>query len=229
MLRVLLIDDDQSLSDLLAQYFPQYDIEYHYASNASEGIRLLQANDFDVLILDIILPDLDGFSVCKKIRDLSDIPIIMLTGKNELVDKVVGFELGADDYLTKPFEPRELVLRIKSLSRRKEGALTKESALIFEELEIYPNTLDAQKKGHSLELSSMECRTLVFLAKNLDRVVSKDEISVHIKGFKDSPYSRSIDVLVSRLRAKLQRQNMDANLIKTVKGIGYKFTGTPAS
>lgn len=223
MIRILLIDDDDQLAVLLDEYFKRFELQLSSAVLPSVGLKQLAEGDFDLVILDIMLPEMDGFEVCKRIRQQSDIPIIMLTARGEVMDRVVGLELGADDYLPKPFEPRELVARIQSILKRSQRQATQNGQLHFGELQIDTDLRQASLAGKDLQLSSMEYQLLVYLASPTSKTRSRDEILNHLKGIETEIYSRAVDIAVSRLRQKLKPHD----LIKTVRGSGYVFIGKP--
>ena len=223
-MRALLIDDDQKLSELLKDYFGRYNIELLSALHPKKGMELMRSENPDVIILDVMLPDQDGFSVCKDIRKESDIPVIMLTARGDTTDKIVGLELGADDYLAKPFEPRELVARLQTIVRRGQNRTPKKS-IVVGELEIKMVEREAFLKGETLNLTSNEFELLSYFARHPGKKIDRDEIMNHLRGIDANFYSRSVDVLVSRLRQKLADDSKAPRYIKTVWGEGYIFLG----
>jgi len=225
MKTVLIIDDDRDLTGRLKQYFAQFSLELLCADTPSIGLKLLATTSVDLLLLDVMLPEVDGFSLCKQVRQESDIPIIMLTARGELTDKVLGLEIGADDYMAKPFEPRELVARIEVLLRRNHSTQIQESYLKFAGLEIQPAQHQALLNGQPLSLTGMEFRLLHLLAKNAGQVFNRDELLNELRGIDADVYSRSIDILLSRLRQKLQDDVNAPKYIKTLRNVGYCFIG----
>lgn len=223
-MRALIIDDDQKLSELLKAYFAQFSIEVIAAFHPRKGLELMRSENPDVIILDVMLPEMDGFAVCREIRKESDIPVIMLTARGDTTDKVVGLELGADDYLAKPFEPRELVARIQTIVRRSQNKTPKKSLLIHD-LEIKFNERAAYLAGETLNLTSNEFELLAYFARHPNKKIDRDEIMNHLKGIDSNFYSRSVDILVSRLRQKLGEDSKAPRFIKTVWGEGYIFLG----
>jgi len=227
MHRILLIDDDTRLASLLGQYFVQFGIELESASLPSQGLALLQQNTYDLVILDIMLPEMDGFEVCKTIRKHSDIPIIMLTARGEVMDRIVGLELGADDYLPKPFEPRELVARIQGILKRAQfktaGELKPGAVLAFDALRIDTGKRQVMLDDDTISLSAMEYQLLLLFASAPQKTFTRDELLNQLKGIDADVYTRSIDILVSRLRQKLK----PLDLIRTIRGQGYVFVGQP--
>lgn len=224
MLRALLIDDDEKLAPLLSEYCVKFDIEITPAHRPSAGFTLLDENDFDAVILDVMLPEMDGFEVCRTIRQSSTIPVIMLTARGEVTDRVVGLEIGADDYLPKPFDPRELVARIKAIAKRKQPATPASDQLAFEDLVIDQQQREVRVKGKVVELTTMEYQLLLLLAGSPGKDFSRDDILNQLKGTETELFSRSVDILVSRLRNKLK----PATPIKTVYGAGYAFVSKTA-
>ena len=221
-----MIEDDEELGQRLIQYLKKFDINATQALTPSEGFSRLEMLQPDLLLLDIMLPEMNGFEVCKKIRERSDIPIIMLTARGELSDKVLGFEFGADDYLDKPFEPRELVARINGLLRRHNNTLDSKQLVEqweFENLTINPKQHEVRLADEILELTGMEFKVLCLLAKTPGEVFSRDQLLNDLKGVDSEIYSRSIDILISRLRHKLGDSPKHTHFIKTVRNVGYVF------
>ncbi len=219
MLRALLIDDDEKLAPLLTEYCVKFDIEVTPAHKPSVGLKMLQEDTFDAVILDVMLPEMDGFEVCRTIRQRSTIPVIMLTARGEVTDRVVGLEIGADDYLPKPFDPRELVARLKAIAKRKQPVETPSRLLSFEDLVIDQQQREVRVKGRPVELTTMEYQLILLLAGSPGKDFSRDDILNQLKGTDTELFSRSVDILVSRLRHKLK----PATPIKTVYGAGYAF------
>ena len=227
MPRVLLIDDDEKLAGPLKAYFDRFDLELISATHPQAGLERLAQNDIDLIILDVMLPDQDGFETCRQIRKQSDIPIVMLTARGEVMDRVVGLELGADDYLPKPFEPRELVARIQNILKRARSAPEDKSVHLirFQDLEIDTNLQHVALSGKTVNLTTLEYQLLALLAENAGKSFSRDEILNRLKGIEADVFSRSVDILVSRLRQKLK----PTQYIKTVWGSGYSFIAPPPS
>jgi len=221
MPRVLLIDDDQRLAELLGRYFERANVELDNATTPSDGLAKLGNGNIDLVILDIMLPEMDGFEVCKVIRKTSDIPIIMLTARGDVMDRVVGLELGADDYLPKPFEPRELLARIHSILKRANHPPQAHTLLNFESLCIDTELRQVNLDGKTLELSTLEYQLLELLGQNPGKTFTRDEILNKLKGIDADIYTRSVDILVSRVRQKLK----PTEFIKTIRGSGYCFIG----
>ena len=221
MKKILLIDDDEKLTDLLKDYLSKYNFSSHSSDNPLNALNHLKNNSYDLIVLDIMLPEMDGLETLKEIRKTSSIPVIMLTARGETTDKIVGLELGADDYIAKPFEPRELVARMQSVFRRTDGSLNEDELISFKDLLINPMNRTVELSGKNIELTSTEFDILMLFAKNNGKVLSRDFLMQKTKGASWQYYDRSIDVMVSRLRNKLKQKNF--RLIKTVQSVGYIF------
>jgi DNA-binding response OmpR family regulator len=219
---VLLIDDDVKLCDLLKTYLSGHGFTLNVANNAKDGQRQLRSQDFDVVLLDIMLPDGDGLEVCKKIRMESAVPVIMLTARGADEDKIIGLELGADDYLAKPFNPRELVARMKAVLRRK-GAVSGLKAIEFEDFYLNTENQKLIVRGNEIELTSAEFRLLKVLASNPGKVFTRERLLDLVQGRDFDGVDRSIDVHISRLRTKIEPDPKNPRWIKTIWGSGYRF------
>ena len=226
MTRILLIDDDEKLGELLKAYFQRFDMQLDNAVLPSEGLMKIQRDKPDLVILDGMLPEQDGFDVCRTIRKTSSIPVVMLTARGDVTDRIVGLEIGADDYLSKPFEPRELVVRIQSVLRRSKAAEAEnDTTLRFGTLLVDTERRTAELDGNVLDLTTMEYQLLVLFASNPGRTFNRDEILNELRGIDAQLFSRSVDILVSRLRQKLGDTSRQPRFIKTVWGTGYAFVG----
>jgi two-component system, OmpR family, response regulator len=223
MHHILLIDDDAQLGPPLATYFQRFELSLTHAVKPSDGLQRLRNGHFDAAILDVMLPEMDGFALCRTIRKDSDIPIIMLTARGDVMDRVVGLEIGADDYLPKPFEPRELVARLQTVLRRRvqmapQGAGASDApALHFEGLTLDPARRSVTRQGQPLELTSTEFDLLHLLAREPGKVYSRDDILNHLRGHEAELFTRAVDIVVSRLRKKLE----PLDCIKTLRNAGY--------
>ena len=221
---VLLIDDDGKLGEVLTEYCAQFSIAIDPALTPSAGLKKLAQHPFDAVILDVMLPEMNGFDVCREIRKTSDIPIIMLTARGDVTDRVVGLEIGADDYLPKPFDPRELVARLLSnIKRHIASGIAVEntpSVMQYEGLSIHPIEREVRVANKAIELTTKEYDLLLLLAEQPSKAFNRDEILQELRGAENELFSRSVDILVSRLRAKLK----PITAIKTVHGAGYTFT-----
>ena len=220
MTKALLIDDDQKLGDLLKNYLKSYDIDLSAINDPRNAIDTINHLDPDLLILDVMMPHINGFELCKMIREESDTPIIILSARGESDDKVKGIDLGADDYLSKPFEARELVARIHSLLRRTQKDLAVRSDPIFE---VDQQRLEVSLNGNVLDLTTKEFELMDLFIKNPGVIFTRDEIIKEIKGIDAHLFSRSIDILISRLRHKIEDDPKEPKLIKTIWGKGYIF------
>ncbi len=225
MPRLLLIDDDEQLGPPLAAYFKRFEFELVHATRPSAGLALLREGGFDAAILDVMLPEMDGFELCRTIRKDSSLPIVMLTARGDVMDRVVGLELGADDYLPKPFEPRELLARIQTVLRRVAPAPAAARQLRFEGLLIDLDRHAVQRQGEAVELTGTEFELLAMLAAAPGKVFSRDDILEKLRGRSaEDIHSRAVDILVSRLRRKLE----PLDCIHTLRNAGYRFAGVRA-
>ena len=220
MIKALLIDDDQKLGDLLKNYLKTFDIDLSIVNDPREGITTINDLDPDLLILDVMMPHINGFDLCKKIREESNKPIIILSARGESDDKVKGIDLGADDYLSKPFEARELVARIHGLLRRLHKDSDNNPDQIFK---VDQQRLEVSLNGAILDLTTKEFELMDLFIKSPGVIFSRDEIIKEIKGIDAHLFSRSIDILISRLRHKIEDDPKDPQLIKTIWGKGYMF------
>lgn len=227
MTKVLLIDDDRKHSELMQAYFKRYGINLLCAHDSVEGFKKLAREEPDLLLLDVMLPGKDGFEICREVRKTSNIPIIMLTARGDVIDRVSGLELGADDYIGKPFEPRELVARVQATLRRSELTGSAVGKLSFEGLTIEPETRSVHVDGNSVELTSMEYELLLILARRHGRKLSRDAILSELRGIDAAILTRSVDIMISRLRQKLGDTVKPARFIQTIWGRGYSFIGIP--
>ncbi|MBQ2747793.1 MAG: response regulator transcription factor [Firmicutes bacterium] len=225
--KVLIIEDEKSISDIIKFNLKKEGFEVETAYDGQDGYMKAIAEDPDLILLDIMLPLMDGFQVCRKVRETSNVPILMLTAKEEEVDKVLGLELGADDYITKPFGMRELIARIKANIRRNElvDNAKDEPANVqdFGSLEIDMNRYEVRKNGQPLELTLREFELLKYLAERENRVFSREQLLEEVWGYEYYGDIRTVDVTVRRLREKLEDDSSDPKYIMTKRGIGYYF------
>ena len=220
MPRILLIDDDEHLAAPLTTYFARFGCTLDSAVRPSEGLAKLRAFTYDAAILDVMLPEMDGFELCREIRKESDIPIVMLTARGEVMDRVVGLELGADDYVPKPFEPRELVARVQTILRRQRSApaaAPDTQHRVFDGLAIDLDRRQVLRHGERVELTGTEFELLALLAGEPGKVFSRDDILNRLRGHEAELYTRAVDIVVSRLRKKLE----PLDCIKTLRNAGY--------
>ena len=222
--KILVVDDDNNISELLKVYFTNEGYEVKTASDGVEGISYFKMYEPDIVLLDIMLPKKDGWQVCREIREMSSKPIIMITAKGEVFDKVLGLELGADDFLVKPFDMKELSARVKAVLRRYQAHNTQDDDEVvkFENIEISRQKYELKLKGKSVDIPPKELELLYFLASNYNRVFTRDQLLDKVWGFDYLGDSRTVDVHVKRLREKLEGAS-DKWILKTVWGVGYKF------
>lgn len=221
MSNILIIDDDERLAAPLGDYFARHSLSLISATHPTEGLALLDQGDFELVILDVMLPQMDGFEVCREIRRRSRIPIVMLSARGQVDDRVVGLELGADDYLAKPFEPRELVVRIQNILKRSDRPGVEKPVLKFKDLIIDPSLQKVTVKNQAVSLTTNEYQLLLLLASSPSEKFSRDDILNKLKGTEVELFSRAVDIQISRLRQKLK----PTDYIKTVWGAGYQFVG----
>jgi len=226
--KILIIDDDEKLSGLLQRYFSQFGLELITATSGEAGLAQLKQAP-DVVILDVMLPGKSGFDLCQEIRQACMVPIIMLTARTDVTDRIVGLKLGADDYVVKPVDPRELLARIESVLRRTQAKPTESGILRFEGLEINVNARTVLLDETEVKLSTMEFEVLLLLTRNQGKVLSRDELLDNLRGIEFESFNRSIDVLISRLRQKLKDDPKNPRFFKTVWGSGYLFIGNKES
>lgn len=223
---ILIIDDDEKLNRLLSDYLNDFGYRTLSAVHPEAGLRKFKEETPDLVILDVMMPAMNGFEVCKVIRQTSDVPIIMLTARGDLSDKVVGLEIGADDYLAKPFEPRELAARIQSILRRTTKKSSKDAAL-FGRLRIDFSKRAASVDGSDVDLTTNEFSALALLAGSPGKVYDRDEILQELRGMDCDAFNRSVDITMSRLRQKLDDDPKNPEFIRTVWGAGYVFIEQP--
>lgn len=220
--KVLVIDDDINICELIKLYLEKEGYEIMTAYSGIKAIEAFKVHTPSIVILDIMLPGIDGWQVCREIRKVSSIPIIMLTAKGETFDKVLGLELGADDYMVKPFEPKELVARVKAVLRRYEHKEIDVKEVVYPNLTINRSNYTAKVSGKDIELTPKELELLFFLASNPNKVFTREQLLEQVWGFDFYGDSRTVDVHVKRLREKIELENQVWQL-KTVWGVGYKF------
>ena len=222
---LLIIDDDTQLTELLIEFLTSYKYNVVAKHTPEEGLEYLKKKSVDAIILDIMLPGMDGFQVLRRIRENLAIPVIMLTARGEVTDRIVGLELGADDYLPKPFEPRELLARIQSIIRR-----THSIAGIIENVEFSGLSINKIKQevlldSKPISLSTTEYEALLLFIEHASETLDREFLVENLRGISWQSYDRSVDVLVSRLRGKLGETPNKTRFIKTIHGVGYKFIG----
>jgi len=226
--KILIIEDEQSISDLLSYSIRKEGFCAQAAANGEQGLQMISEFKPDLILLDLMLPDMSGFEICKKVTKEHTIPVIMLTAKSDTFDKILGMELGADDYITKPFDLREVLVRIKAIFRRIELISEAKQAKKFDSLqlehgiEIIKEKREVLKDGARVDLTNKEYDLFIFLADNKGRVFSRAELLDKVWGFDFIGDTRTVDIHVQRLRKKLD-QRKDTSIIETVFGIGYKL------
>ncbi len=218
---LLLIDDDRELGRMLSDYLAPDKIELHECTSGEAGLEQHKRNNFDLIILDIMLPGMSGLDVLKKLRETSDIPVIMLTARGDDIDRIIGLEIGADDYLAKPFNPRELLARIKAILRRTHARPEKNRTWELGSISLNPRTRTAFVDATMLPLTGTEFELLHCLLKTPGQVVSKQRLSETALGRRLLPYDRSIDTHISNLRGKLEQAGTRNETIQNQRGVGY--------
>ena len=222
--KLLVVDDDQNICDMLKLYFENEGYEVKTANDGVEGLSVFKIYNPDLVLLDIMMPKKDGWQVCREIREISPKPVIMITAKGEVFDKVLGLELGADDFIVKPFDMKELSARIKAVLRRYNAHVnaSDEEVVKFENIEISLQRYELKLGGKAIDIPPKELELLYFLASNCNRVFTRDQLLDKVWGFDYLGDSRTVDVHVKRLREKLEGVS-DKWSLKTVWGVGYKF------
>ncbi len=221
--KILIVDDDEHISELISLYLIRDGYDTREVHDGKSAVEEFKSYNPDLIMLDIMLPAMDGYEVCKEIRKTSNVPIIMLTAKGDTIDKVLGLELGADDYIVKPFEPKEMTARVKAVLRRFETGKSKESSkiLTFDNLEINTENYTVKYHGEPLNFPPKEFELLCFLAKSPNQVFTRDQLLDKIWGYEYIGDTRTVDVHIKRIREKFDKK--DNWSVKTVWGVGYKF------
>jgi two-component system response regulator CpxR len=222
-LRILVIDDDVELGALLREFFEREGLEAEFAHNGPTGLEQSLRGGFDLIVLDVMLPGMDGFEILRRLRMQSRVPVLMLTARGEDVDRIVGLELGADDYLPKPFNPRELIARIRAILRRLEPKPSS-GRIEVNGVVLDPPSRSVYCDGKPIEVTTLEFDILEQLMRSAGRVLSRDALMEALYNRKATPYDRSMDMHISHLRRKLE--SGERTLIKTIRGIGYQFCRT---
>jgi DNA-binding response OmpR family regulator len=222
--RILLVEDDPRLAEMLSEYLGQAGFRITTAPLGASALKLLSGEEYDAVVLDLMLPDMDGLDVCRQLRTKSNTPVLMLTGRGDAIDRIVGLELGADDYLPKPFEPRELLARLRAILRRGvRGRVSAEQSLHFGRLEIDTSARAVRLDGVKCDLTGYQFDLLVALAERAGRVLSRDVLMDLVKGEHLEAFDRSIDVHMSRIRAVIEDDPKKPRRVITVRGAGYVF------
>jgi DNA-binding response OmpR family regulator len=223
MEEILLIDDDVELCEMLTEYLGRYDLRVSAVHRGDDGLQTARSRNWEMILLDVMLPGLDGFEVLKQIRTFSTGSVLLLTARGEDIDRIVGLEMGADDYLAKPFNARELLARIRAIRRRSENKVvaTESTMLVIEDLSLDPGSRCVQQNGELVDLTDVEFSLLEVLMRSPGKVIEREPLAEQVLGRKFSPFDRSLDMHVSRLRKKLGGGSEDR--IKTVRGTGYQL------
>jgi DNA-binding response OmpR family regulator len=219
--RILLIEDDGRLAEMVSDYLGQSGFRVSRAANGAAGLQMQASDSFDIVVLDLMLPDMDGIDVCRQLRQRGSIPILMLTARGDAMDRVIGLEMGADDYLPKPFEPRELLARLRAILRR--GRAVPESILRFGRLEIDCNAREVRLDGEPRPLTSHQFGLLLALARRAGRVMTREALMDIMKNEPLEAFDRSIDVHISRIRAAIEDDHKRPRRVITIRGVGYVF------
>ncbi len=228
---ILIIDDDVELTDLISEFLTEEGFSVTVINSSVNALDEVISGNYSLVILDVMLPEINGFELLRRIRANSQIPVLMLTARGNDIDKIVGLEIGADDYVPKPFNPRELVARIRAILRRikpevepiTSQAKTKLERLVFDDLQVNPNTRTVLQSGKSLDLTTVEFDLLLVLLRAEGGVVSREDLVVQALGRRFLPYDRSIDTHMSNLRKKLGKRSDNSERIKAIRNIGYRY------
>ena len=224
MTTVLVVDDEPIVRDVVARYLKR---EGYRTLEAADGIRarqLVEQESPNLVVLDLMIPGTDGLALCRWIRSSSRLPVIMLTARGEEADRIVGLEIGADDYVTKPFSPRELVARVRSVLRRAEPTLPTAEQMTFEDLEVVPSTREVRKSGRLVQLTAKEFDLLQFLASHPRHVFSRDQLMTRVWGYSTALDTGTVTVHIRRLREKIEDDPSHPRFLQTVWGVGYRFS-----
>jgi two-component system response regulator CpxR len=230
-MKILIVDDDKKLCQLVADYLEPMGYTVAAAHNGAQGLQMVLEDDYNAVILDVMMPQMDGFEVLKRLRQESDVPVLMLTARGDETDRIVGLEMGADDYLPKTFSSRELLARLRAVMRRhyvserQAVSAAKDKALIFENLEIEQRSRTVRLDAKILQLTPIEYDLLTILARATGRVLTRDQLLDAVAGRNYEVFDRSIDVHISSLRRKLGEDPRNPRFIKTVRAVGYMFKG----
>jgi len=225
--RVLIIDDDEELCELVSEYLTVEGFDISCVNDGETGLRLALSGDYDMAILDVMLPKMNGFDVLRNLREQSKLPVIMLTARGDDMERIVGLEIGADDYLAKPFNPRELAARLRAILRRSatvDGDADGNEKLDVDGVQLSPTSRIAIRDGEEMNLTSVEFGLLHELLKDAGKIVKKEELSESVLERKLSPYDRSLDMHISNLRKKLGTRSDGSDRIKTIRSVGYIYT-----
>lgn len=230
MEHLLIIDDDRELCDMVAEYLGKEGFKVEAVYNGEQGLKRALSGEHDLVLLDVMLPGLNGFDLLRKLRASSNIRVVLLTARGEDVDRIVGLEIGADDYLPKPFNPRELLARIRAILRRNAATpMGHDSEIVVGDVTLDPGTRSVRRRGTPVELTTVEFGLLEALMRSAGRIVTRDELAKNVLGRELSPFDRSIDMHVSKLRRKLGDLPDGEERIKTVRSVGYLYAAAPVA
>lgn len=221
--RILLVEDDPRLAEMLSKYLSEASFRVDVAPHGAAALQRLSASPYDAIVLDLMLPDMDGLDICRQVRPKYDLPILMLTARGDAMDRIIGLEIGADDYLPKPFEPRELLARLRAILRRRNRAFSTERPMSFGRLEIDRSARAILIDGKECEVTSYQFALLAALAEHAGRVLSREALLDLVKGEQLEAFDRSIDVHISRIRAVIEDNPRKPRRVITVRGAGYVF------
>jgi DNA-binding response OmpR family regulator len=227
MSKVLIIDDDEELCDLVSEYLTVEGFETTAVHDGETGLKRALSGEYDLAILDVMLPKINGFDVLRNLREMSGLPVLMLTARGDDMERIVGLEIGADDYLSKPFNPRELVARLRAILRRastENGDPVPAEKVTVDDLELSASSRSVRRSGEELPVTSVEFDLLSALLREAGRVVKKEDLSENVLERRLSPYDRSLDMHISNLRKKLGPRGDGSERIKTVRSVGYIYT-----
>ncbi|MTI81381.1 MAG: response regulator transcription factor [Firmicutes bacterium] len=221
---ILIADDDPRILNVVKLYLEAEDYQVIDVESGENALEIIDNRDVDLVLLDLMLPGIDGWTICKHIRKNSKLPVIMLTAKGEENDRILGLELGADDYIVKPFSPRELVARVKAVLRRTEDLGGKKNVYSFPGITLDALTRQVKINHHDIKLTMKEFELLYLFIKSPDKVYTREHLLEQVWGFDYCGDSRTVDTHINRLRSKIEEYGFDGNIIKTVRGVGYKFS-----
>ena len=224
MNKILIIDDDEELCELVSEYLSAEDFQVESANDGETGLNKALSGDYDLAILDVMLPKINGFDVLRQLRERSKMPVLMLTARGDDTERIVGLEIGADDYLPKPFNPRELLARLRAILRRARSDGSSPEKLQVDDLEISTSSRSVRIHGREISVTSVEFDLLRALVKEAGKIVKKDALSEEVLERELSPYDRSLDMHISNLRKKLGPRSDGSDRIKTVRSVGYIYT-----
>lgn len=223
--KILVIDDEPQIIEVLTSYLKKDGFRVIAAADGTKALQIAEREEPDLILLDLMLPDIDGYEVCRALRKRSNVPIVMLTARDEETDKIVGLELGADDYITKPFSPREVLARVRAVLRRAEPGALEEAIIRVGDLEIDHTRHEVRRAGKLIDLTPTEFKLVEILARNPRRVFTRLQLVEQVQGYSFEGYERTIDAHVKNLRQKIEKDPKNPRYITTVFGVGYRFEG----